>query len=39
MDLRYAKPLGGPGSFRLERSREPTIARGTDFDLFTGKAL
>jgi hypothetical protein len=33
MDLRYAKPLGGPGSFQRERSREPTIARGTDFDL------
>jgi hypothetical protein len=39
MDLRYAKPLGGPGSFQRERSREPTIARGTDFDLFTGKVL
>jgi hypothetical protein len=39
MDLRYAKPLGGPGSFQRERSCKPTIARGTDFDLFTGKVL
>jgi len=35
MDLRYAKPLGAAGSFA--RSREPQIARGLDFDVFTGR--
>src|SRR5262249_23666826 len=35
MDLRYARALGRAGSF--DRSREPQLATGLDFDVFTGR--
>jgi hypothetical protein len=39
MDLRYAKPLGGPNSFSaFRREQQQQVAANIDFDVFTGLA-
>jgi hypothetical protein len=37
MDLRFAKPLTGPGSISAGRMQEQQVARNIDFDVFSGQ--